>query len=223
MKRIFVYLLLIILSFNLVHSFSPYKEECSQCGFSDLTCDYPHYNKTCIQNAFSYTCRIEKVKTGFIFCPSCENGYYLEKCTSDWFGLIKNSHCVKDRLTECGGSCNKNELVYEIHNCTRKTYKVCCKIPQNKITINYPENGSNIDINKTFNISLSMEGLVKKLNVDFGDGKKVEINVDTNKTKNDLIISYLYPYMGIYTIKVRASYDNQTSKDETTVYVGIKH
>lgn len=139
-------------------------KKCSELLVSQPDCSIPSY---------SFMCQKEETREGWIFCPSCPEGYSLASCGSSWlFGLYKTSHCTMTYPASCGTYCDRQDNVLLSTECAIAKKKMCCEIPTNRVEIVSPS-GNNISFyrNDSVNFTIQYFGTVKNVSLDFGDGK----------------------------------------------------
>lgn len=138
-------------------------KQCSQLIISEVSCEIP---------SSAFLCQKQEVRDGWIFCPSCPEGYSLASCGSSWlFGLFKTSHCVLNYSTACGKYCELQDSVVSRTECAIQKKKKCCEIPTNSIEIFSPY-GSNLTFyrNESVDFAMLYSGAVKNISIDYGDG-----------------------------------------------------
>ncbi len=158
-------------------AFAQYSQQiCSACGNSTVPrgCgDLPIAALPCRIPSASFSCQTSVVLEGWLFCPSCPDGYSLASCQSSWlFGLYKTSTCRMDYAPGCGSYCEQDDNVLSRSDCDLNKTRKCCSIPTNTIEILSPVAGNaSFYRNDSVEFTLRTSGTVKNVSIDYGDGK----------------------------------------------------
>ncbi len=206
MKRTFTMLIIAVLVIGVVAAFTDYIQYCSPCGSTTAPKQCTGYVKSivrCSVPSFLFSCNLIKRITGWLLCPSCPQGYTLQKCEGAWFGIMKTAVCVKHETTKCGVMCDEGEEVTGYSSCIASTTKICCNVPNNNVTLLSPKNLTRVPANTTISIAASFEGVVKKVRIYFGDGTNKTFTPEPGTTI--INTTHFYSAPGFYTIKVVVS------------------
>ncbi len=217
-------ILIFLFIFTTLLAMPLYNQVCSPCGSLEepTSCSgFSIIKKPCELQTYGFVCAKTIVKEGFLFCPPCPSGYELERCEGKWFGLIKQSICILPRKKPCGEMCDSDEQILSFFPCTQQSFSLCCKIPNNNISIKL-ETELPVLTNENVELLVKYWGVVERVELELGDGRKLVKPINTTLGSIKFNIDYASP--GYYHVVAKAyscvgCTKPVISEDDTTIIV----
>ena len=172
---------------------------CAECGELNIACNHSVVMQPCEKNSFSLTCAQITTVKGLFTCPQCPAGFHSVRCESYWFGLIKESVCVKEVEQRCGNICTGGLKPIAYKPCIAKTQRACCQIPT--LNLQVITSIRKVFVNEEVPLVVKWDGNVTTLSIDYGNGTIKTLTVNNTHTKT---FTLSYPIPGRYVITITA-------------------